>query len=63
MKYEQRKPADITTAANGEAAACDAWFKAQVHQAIDDPRPGIPADAAREHFAARRDALRWPSVE
>lgn len=58
--YERRKPADMTAAADGDAAACDAWFKAQVQvqQAIDDPRPGIPADAAREHFAARRDALR-----
>lgn len=51
--------ADTTiAAADGDAAAYDAWFKAQVQQAIDDPRPGIPADAAREHFAARRDALR-----
>ena len=47
-----------TPAADGDAATYDAWFKAQVQQAIDDPRPGIPADAAREHFAARRDALR-----
>jgi hypothetical protein len=47
-----------TNAADGDAAAYDAWFKAQVQQAIDDPRPGIPADAAREHFAARRDTLR-----
>jgi hypothetical protein len=50
--------AEATAAADGDAAAYDAWFKAQVQQAIDDPRPGIPADAARAHFAARRDALR-----
>ncbi len=50
--------AEATTAADGDAAAYDAWFKAQVQQAIDDPRPGIPAAAARDHFAARRDALR-----
>lgn len=43
---------------DGDAAAYDTWFKAQVQQAIDDPRPGIPADAAREYFAERRDALR-----
>lgn len=49
---------DTTTAADGDAAAYDAWFKVQVQQAVDDPRPGIPAAAAREHFAARRDALR-----
>ena len=46
------------SAADGDAAAYDTWFKAQVQQAIEDPRPGIPADAAREHFAARLDALR-----
>lgn len=50
--------AEEAPAADGDAAAYDAWFKAQVQQAIDDPRPGIPADTAREHFAARRDALR-----
>jgi hypothetical protein len=49
---------DTTTTADGDAATYDAWFKAQVQQALDDPRPGIPAEAAREHFAARRDALR-----
>jgi hypothetical protein len=50
-----------TIAADGDAATYDAWFKAQVRQAIDDPRPGIPAEVAREHFAARRDALRQQS--
>ncbi|MDP1612928.1 MAG: DUF2281 domain-containing protein [Sulfuritalea sp.] len=48
----------VDSAADSDAATYDAWFKAQVQQAIDDPRPGIPADAAREYFAARRDALR-----
>jgi hypothetical protein len=50
--------AETTTTADGDAATYDAWFKAQVQQAIDDPRPGIPADAARAHFAARREAWR-----
>jgi hypothetical protein len=50
--------AEAATSADDDAAAYDAWFKAQVRQALDDPRPGIPADAAREHFSARRDALR-----
>lgn len=49
---------EAATPADGDAAAYDAWFKAQVQQAIDDPRPCVPADAAREHFAARRDTLR-----
>lgn len=50
--------AEASAAADGNAATYDAWFKAQVQQAMDDPRPGIPAEAAREHFATRRDALR-----
>lgn len=50
--------AESPASADGEAAAYDDWFKAQVQMALDDPRPGIPAEAAREHFAARRDALR-----
>jgi hypothetical protein len=50
--------AEETTMADGDAAAYDTWFMSQVQQAIDDPRPGIPADAARAHFTARRDALR-----
>lgn len=50
--------AEATSTADGDATAYDAWFKAQVQQAIDDPRPGIPAAAARDYFTARRDALR-----
>ena len=41
-----------------DAVTYDAWFGEQVQRAVDDPRPGVPAQAAREHFAARRDALR-----
>jgi hypothetical protein len=47
----------VVNSADGDAATYDAWFKAQVQQAIDDPRPAIPAATARKHFAARRDAL------
>lgn len=50
--------AEATVAADSDAAAYDAWFKSQVQRAIDDPRPAISADAARKHFADRRDALR-----
>lgn len=49
---------ETPAATDTDAAAYDAWFKAQVQQAIDNPHPGIPADAAREYFAARRDTLR-----
>lgn len=47
---QQPAPADI--------ADHDAWFRAEVQRALDDPRPGIPHDQAREHFSARREALR-----
>ncbi len=36
----------------------DAWFRAEVQRALDDTRPRITQDQAREHFAARREALR-----
>jgi hypothetical protein len=41
-----------------DAAAHDAWFRSEVQRALDDTRPGIPHDEAREYFAARREALR-----
>src|ERR1022692_3531990 len=36
------------------AAEHDAWFRAKVQQALDDPRPGIPDDQVEAHFAKRR---------
>jgi len=59
QRYGIAETANVS--ADGDAAAYDAWFKAQVNKAILDPRPGIPAAIAREHFAARRDALRRQS--
>ncbi|MCL2656477.1 MAG: hypothetical protein FWD62_03470 [Betaproteobacteria bacterium] len=41
-----------------EAAAYDAWFREQVQASIDDPRPSVPDDEVRAHFAAKRAALR-----
>ncbi|MDN7492106.1 hypothetical protein CFB40_00670 [Burkholderia sp. AU31652] len=41
-----------------EAAAHDRWFREQVQQALDDPRPSIPDAEVRAGFEARRDALR-----
>lgn len=40
------------------AAAHDAWFREQVQASIDDPRPSVPDDEVRAHFAIRRAALR-----
>ena len=41
-----------------EAAAYDKWFRAQVQEAIDDPRPSIPHEQVMAEFAERRAALR-----
>jgi hypothetical protein len=59
-----RKQGDKRSAAASErmkrahqAAAHDAWFREQVQASIDDPRPSVADDVARERFAARRAAL------
>lgn len=41
-----------------EAAAYTKWLKAEIQAAIDDPRPSIPNDDVKRHFAERREALR-----
>jgi DNA-damage-inducible protein J len=38
------------------AAEHDAWFRAKVQQALEDPRPGIPHEQVEAHFATRRAA-------
>jgi hypothetical protein len=35
-------------------AAHDAWFRAKVQEALNDPRPGIPHKKVEAHFAKRR---------
>ena len=32
----------------------DAWFRAKIQEAIDDPRPTIPHDQVEAYFAKRR---------
>jgi len=44
-----------------EATEYDQWFRTQVQRALDDPRPGVPNEQVREHFAKRRDTLRQQS--
>jgi DNA-damage-inducible protein J len=34
----------------------DAWFRAKVQQALDDPRPAISHEEVEAHFAKRRSA-------
>jgi len=50
---EGELPFAITT-----SAAHDAWFRARVQEALDDPRPGIPHKKVEAHFAKRRAAAR-----
>jgi DNA-damage-inducible protein J len=45
-------PFDFAT----DPAAHDAWFRAKVREALDDPRPPIPHDEVEAHFAKRREA-------
>lgn len=34
----------------------DAWFRAKVQEALDDPRPAVPHKKVETHFAKRRAA-------
>ena len=38
------------------AAEHDAWFRAKVQEALDDPRPAIPHEEVEAYFAERRAA-------
>ncbi|MDP1732107.1 MAG: type II toxin-antitoxin system RelB/DinJ family antitoxin [Devosia sp.] len=38
--------------------AYDAWFRAKVQEALDDPSPRIPGEEVEEYFAKRREELR-----
>ena len=40
-----------------DPATHDAWFRAKVQEALDDPRPAIPHDEVEAHFAKRRAAV------
>ena len=46
-------PTEPSTAPDPEH---DAWFRAQVQEALDDERPGIPGEEVEARFAARRAA-------
>jgi hypothetical protein len=41
-----------------EAEAYDAWFRAKVQKALDDPRPSIPHDEAMAEIKRRMEARR-----
>ncbi|MHC8311670.1 type II toxin-antitoxin system RelB family antitoxin [Pseudomonas sp. BF-RE-01] len=46
------------TQSSREKAAYDAWFRAQVQASLDDPRPSIPDEEARQLMAVKREKLR-----
>ena len=39
-----------------DSKAYDAWFRAKVHEALDDPRPDVTHEEVEAEFAARRAA-------
>jgi DNA-damage-inducible protein J len=39
-----------------DPAAHDLWFRKKVQEALDDPRPAIPHEQVKAHFAKRRAA-------
>jgi hypothetical protein len=43
------------TESHPPVAGHDAWFRAKVQEALDDPRPAIPHEQVEVHFAKRRD--------
>jgi len=43
-------PAGLTT----DPVAHDAWFKAKVQEALEDPRPTLSHDEVTRHFARKR---------
>jgi DNA-damage-inducible protein J len=47
---------DIDNQHNVVSTDHDAWFREQVQQALDDPRPDIPSEEVEAHFAKRRAA-------
>lgn len=43
--------------ATHESAAYDKWFRAQVQEALEDPRPGIPHEQVQAEWAIERAEL------
>jgi len=41
-----------------DPTAHDAWFRAKVHEALEDTRPAISNDDVKAHFAKRKAAAR-----
>ncbi len=55
-------PIESEFASTEEAEAYDAWFRAKVREALDDPRPGIPHDQAMAEMQAIIDGKAKPEI-
>lgn len=53
-------PIESEFASTEEAEAYDAWFRAKVREALDDPRPGIPHDQVMAEMQAIIDGKAKP---
>ncbi|MFA4894223.1 hypothetical protein [Brevundimonas sp.] len=55
-------PIESEFASTEEAEAHDAWFRAKVREALDDPRPGIPHDQVMAEMQAIIDGKAKPQA-
>ena len=46
----------LPSALSTNPAEHDAWFRAKVQEALDDPRPAVPHDDVSAYFVERRAA-------
>jgi hypothetical protein len=60
VTFPDQEPVVLVSSQLGEnAREHDAWFRAKVQEALDDPRPAIPHKQVEAEFAKRRaNALR-----
>lgn len=60
-KKQNTLPAPTTALKRAyEAAAYDKWFRAQVQEALDDPRPSIPHDEVMADWRNEKNRLLPP---
>jgi DNA-damage-inducible protein J len=45
-----------------DPVAHDAWFRAKVREALEDPRPAVADEEVEAHFAKRRAAVAQPKL-
>ncbi len=55
-------PIESEFASTEEAEAYDAWFRAKVREALDDPRPGIPHEQVMAEMQAIIDGKAKPET-